>query len=200
MKKVFVILLSLGLINSALSQDIITKTNGEDIKSQVLEVGNEEIRYKKFEQPNGPVYVISKSEILMIRYQDGSKDIMKAGPKINEPQKKEVVYTGNEDFARMGKEDAIKNYTGKNSGSGWTTATVILASPLIGLIPAAICASTPPSESNLNIKNTELMKNAEYENAYKEQAHKIKKKKVWTGFGVGAAVWGIIILISNSGE
>jgi len=75
MKKTATIILLLVSILSAHAQDIITKTNGDDIKAKVLEVTQTDIKYKRFESPDGPAYTISKADVLMIRYQDGTKDI-----------------------------------------------------------------------------------------------------------------------------
>jgi HKD family nuclease len=47
----------------------------------------------------------------------------------------------------------------------------------------------------LNIPDNELTKNSEYKKAYSEQAHKIKKKKVWTNFGIGSGAWVLLLLL-----
>jgi len=57
------------------AQDIITKTNGDEIKAKVTEVGVSEIKYKKFENVSGPTYTIAKSDIFMIKYENGEKDM-----------------------------------------------------------------------------------------------------------------------------
>ena len=62
-------------IASTFAQDIITLKNGEDIQALVQEIGEVDIMYKKFDNPNGPNYTLKKSEILMIRYANGSKDV-----------------------------------------------------------------------------------------------------------------------------
>ena len=94
-----------------------------------------------------------------------------------------------------GKADAKSFYRGRNSGSGWTAATTILTSPLIGVLPAALCASSDPSDENLLYPNPSLMKNADYNRGYIGEAHKIKNKKVWKAFGISSGVWLVIILI-----
>jgi hypothetical protein len=94
-----------------------------------------------------------------------------------------------------GKRDAEMNYKGKKSGAGWTAATTVLFSPIIGVIPAAACASSEPSDQNLNYRDNELMKDYDYNKAYVEQAHKTKKKKVWTSFGVSSGAWLLLILL-----
>ena len=39
------------------------------------------------------------------------------------------------------------------------------------------------------------MKNADYNKAYVDEAHKIKNKKVWKTFGITSGVWLVLILI-----
>ena len=75
MKHAIILLLTVMFCNFANGQDIITKRNGDDIKVKVLEVLQTEVKYKKFESPSGVTYTINKSDILMIRYKDGTKDI-----------------------------------------------------------------------------------------------------------------------------
>jgi hypothetical protein len=189
MKKV--ILLSLILIASlhnGFSQDIITKKNAEDIKAKVLEVTTTDVSFKKFDSPNGPTYRILKSEILMIRYQDGTKDVFtEAQAPVEKPT--------SDNLEAKGRQDANANYKGANSGAGWTAATTIVFSPLLGAIPAAVCASSEPIHSNLKVKNLELMKINSYNQAYTEQAHKIKKNKIWKSFGISSGVWLAVIIV-----
>ncbi len=73
MKGIFILLLM--LINlSAYSQDILIKKNGDDMKVKVVEITKDEIKYKKIENLDGPVYSILKNETFMIRYQNGTKE------------------------------------------------------------------------------------------------------------------------------
>jgi hypothetical protein len=184
MRKLLIMFIAGLTIGSTFSQDIITKKSGEDIQSKILEVSTTEVKYKKFDNQIGPTFSISKSDILMIRYENGSKDIFN-----------ENSSNSNSDLCIQGQQDSKQNYTGKISGAGWTCATTILLSPLIGVIPGAICASTEPSDGNLNIYKPELMKDSNYNRCYKEQAHKTKKKKVWGNFGAGSCVWLVLILL-----
>ena len=55
--------------------DIITLKDGSDIQAKVTEIGENEIKYKKFENQSGPAYTMKKVEIFMIRYANGSKDV-----------------------------------------------------------------------------------------------------------------------------
>jgi len=59
------------------AQDIITKTNGDEIKAKVTEVDLNEVKYKRFENLSGPTYTMAKSDIFMIKYENGEKDVFK---------------------------------------------------------------------------------------------------------------------------
>jgi len=63
-------------ITTLLAQDVIIKKNGDEIKAKIIEVGTTEIKYKKFENlQTSPIYSIYKSDVFMIKYADGSKDV-----------------------------------------------------------------------------------------------------------------------------
>ncbi len=49
------------------AQDIITKKNGDDVKSKVIEITFTEIKYKRFDNLEGPIFTLPKSEILIIQ-------------------------------------------------------------------------------------------------------------------------------------
>jgi len=204
MKTKKLILALLFLIgNFAQAQDIITKKNGDDIKAKVIEVNQNEIKYKSFSNPDGPLFVIYKSDVLLIRYENGSKDIFSESNSSNNTSNASVITstssnsnnTSSNDMRIRGKQDAMVSYKGKRSGAGWTCATSIVLSPLFGLIPAAACSASEPAEENLNYRDAELMKNNDYNTAYTNQAHKTKRKKVWTNYGIGSGVWLILVFL-----
>ena len=60
---------------SLFAQDIIVLKSGEEFKAIVQEVELSTIKYKKFENTNGPTYTLLKSDIFMIKYQNGEKDV-----------------------------------------------------------------------------------------------------------------------------
>jgi len=78
MKKLLnsLVIITLCIISiSTNAQDLITKKDGTDISAKVLEVTITEIKYKKFENLSGPIFTMLKSDVLMIRYENGTKDI-----------------------------------------------------------------------------------------------------------------------------
>lgn len=90
---------SLPTINPDSICDIIVLKNGDDIKAKVLEISPIEIKYKKCLSPDGPLYVVKKLDVFMIKYSNGTKDVIDI-EKTNEPNntKDEIVpdtsYTG----------------------------------------------------------------------------------------------------------
>jgi hypothetical protein len=75
MKKSLLLLILLLNIAKTNAQDVIILKSGDEIKSMVVEVLSDQIKYKKFENKQGPSYGIEKSKIFMIRYANGSKDV-----------------------------------------------------------------------------------------------------------------------------
>lgn len=53
------------------AQDVISTKDGREIEAKVLEVGTEELVYKKWSNPDGPDYHILLSEVLQVRYENG---------------------------------------------------------------------------------------------------------------------------------
>ena len=72
----------IGLLHA---QDIITKTNGDEIQAKVTEIGINEVKYNRFDNLSGPVYTIQKSDIFMITYKDGTKDVFGIQQKQTKP-------------------------------------------------------------------------------------------------------------------
>jgi len=75
---------SVGLLVSdpdiKVEMDIITLKNSNVIFALVQEVGMEEIKYKRYDNPTGPNYIMKKSDVYMIRYINGSIDIFQPEP------------------------------------------------------------------------------------------------------------------------
>ncbi|MBY0427461.1 MAG: hypothetical protein K2Q22_17630 [Cytophagales bacterium] len=72
------LLISIGLLSVAYAycQDIIIKKNGDEIKTRVEEISTNEIKYKKFDNLDGPSYSIAKSEVFIIKYSNGTKEVI----------------------------------------------------------------------------------------------------------------------------
>ena len=74
-KLILTVLTAIFTVSISFSQDLLTKKSGEDIQAKVLEVTTTEIKYKKFDNQSDPTYTILKSDVLIVRYKNGTKDI-----------------------------------------------------------------------------------------------------------------------------
>lgn len=74
MKKMILFMMLLASTLTASAQDVIVKKDGSTILSKVIEIGTAEIKYKKWNNQNGPNYTISKSEVQAINYENGEKE------------------------------------------------------------------------------------------------------------------------------
>ena len=60
------------------AQDIIIKQDASEIEARIQEVGDQVIKYRRHSNPSGPLYTIRRSEVFMIRYENGEQVAMGA--------------------------------------------------------------------------------------------------------------------------
>jgi hypothetical protein len=75
MRKLFILLFLLAGSVPAFTQDEITFRSGEILKAKIIEIGSEDITYKKAENISGPSYSVKKDKVFMIKYENGTKDL-----------------------------------------------------------------------------------------------------------------------------
>ncbi len=111
-------LLSFNLI----AQDIIIKRNGDEIKSKILEITNETIKYKKFEFQDGPIRNINISDVFMVIYENGEREKFTTTENLNSKevvQKENLVITESQNSTEITKEKvSINDYNGDYSMFG----------------------------------------------------------------------------------
>lgn len=89
MKKILAIIaLALAYCAAANAQDHIVTRSGDEINGKVLEVSSEIIKYKRADNPNGPVYVLDIDEVKSIQYENGTFEDF--GRKISIPGPKDI--------------------------------------------------------------------------------------------------------------
>jgi len=170
-------------------KDIIVRRNGEEIESKVIEITPAEIKYKKLDNLDGPLFTINKSDVFMIMYANGTKDIF------NQPDKTINAENENTDMYVQGKIDAVEYYKGYVSAGTGCFFAGLLVGYLLGWIPALICSQTPPADENLNYPDPELIDNHAYKKGYVEEAFRIKRNKVWVNYAIGGGVWAAIYIL-----
>ncbi|MEM8568522.1 MAG: hypothetical protein AAGF85_18830 [Bacteroidota bacterium] len=57
------------------AQDIVILKNGEELETKVFEILQTDIKYKKFNNLSGPIYTLRKSEVFMIKFENGAKEV-----------------------------------------------------------------------------------------------------------------------------
>lgn len=91
--------------NCLCAQDIITYKNGDEIKAKVIEVNENEIKYKKWDNQNGVTYGVSVEKIFMIKYENGTKELFSKETESNSTKDKSKSTTK--------KEETVVNYVYK---------------------------------------------------------------------------------------
>jgi len=87
-----VVFLFVGIC-SVTAQDIIILKDGNTIAAKVSEISTTEIRYKRFDNLDGPTIVIPADRVLSIRYQNGTQEIINANAGQKNTQAKPVDTT-----------------------------------------------------------------------------------------------------------
>jgi len=97
-KRLFILLLPI----IGFGQDNIIFKDGEEQLVKVLQINPDNIEYKKFSNPQGPTYTLDKTDIFMIKYENGEKDVFS-----------ETEFYGNNSSKYAGEE--LKKLTKKNN-------------------------------------------------------------------------------------
>ena len=98
------------------AQDIILKKDGSEIEAQVLEITDQQIKYKDFDFQSGPTRNINISDVFMITYANGQKEVFNKQATSPTPQtsqaltpQREFYETSSSDlqreFERIGRDD-----------------------------------------------------------------------------------------------
>ncbi|WP_299986698.1 hypothetical protein [uncultured Pontibacter sp.] len=68
------------------AQDILIKRNGDELEVKVLEIDLEAVKYKRFDNLEGPIISIAKADVFMIKYENGTKVTMnEMRPTVQQP-------------------------------------------------------------------------------------------------------------------
>jgi len=65
----------IAFCSACFGQDVIITKDSRKIPAKVLEVNVDNIRYKKIDNEDGPIYTILKKDVVSILYQNGQTDI-----------------------------------------------------------------------------------------------------------------------------
>ena len=86
MKKAVLVILMTVLACGIFAQDLIILKNGNEIKAKVLEITRTEIKYKRYDNLNGPILTVSVDSVSAIKYENGTWEDIDARTKAAETQ------------------------------------------------------------------------------------------------------------------
>ncbi|MCL2246677.1 MAG: hypothetical protein FWC10_06150 [Lentimicrobiaceae bacterium] len=118
---IFVNILIFALSVSACAQDIIVTTKAEKIEAKVIEIELQVVKYKKFNNLEGPTYSINKSDITTIVYQNGNVEVFEQAPANKAAGYNNQAMAENPDyeaFKRMN-DDEMALFLQKNDGESY---------------------------------------------------------------------------------
>jgi hypothetical protein len=103
------------------AQDAIVKrSSGDEIPAKVMEVNSEQVKYKKFDNLDGPNYSIPSSEVFMIKYEDGSKKVFDKDPSTGKITVKHTAAATSSTPAASATQDPASSYKLPSPSEGET--------------------------------------------------------------------------------
>ena len=73
------------------SQDIILKKDGNSIESKVDEIGIDKIKYHKYSNLSGPIYIILKNDVSKIIFENGDIEVLEVVDKSDIEEVKKTI-------------------------------------------------------------------------------------------------------------
>ncbi len=104
-------------------QDTIITRSGQMIPARVNEVTQTEIKYRKPSNPDGPLYVMYKSDVVVIEYKNGTRDVFSAAEHTN----KESNASNSSQAQQAPTQNNYDGYTNPRS-----RVNIIVSPPAIG--------------------------------------------------------------------
>jgi len=88
-------------IVSKLEYDVIILQNGSEIKAKVIDISLSEIKYKRFDNIDGPTISISKRDVFAINYENGTREVI-SSTTANANNRNKNVSTQQDDKVTLG--------------------------------------------------------------------------------------------------
>ena len=190
MKNILLFILFICLSNIIKAQDTLTMRSGENILAKVIEVGTSEVKYKKLDNLNGPVFSMLKLDLLLIKYENGTKDDYSSIKKIDEKS------VGVENLFIQGQNDAIVYYKGYKTAGTAALFSTLGTSFFTGMAIELITSDADIKDENLGYPNLNLMKNEQYFRGYQQKAKEIKRKKIHSNYILGLKIQGGLAILA----
>lgn len=155
-------------ISQSMAQDRLFFLSGDETDVKITEVTSSEVKYKRMDNLEGPTFSSLKSELFMIKYANGEKEMIAAGA---QPVQEAEPVSTSEEYTTT---DAVETET-SNTGSELSSAVVI--------------TDEPPSTSSSNVDKWGRTAD-ENQGLYKK---KIVKGAIVMGVGGAMAIPGVVL-------
>lgn len=77
MKRILLATLLLTVIaNGVLAQDVIYMLDGDEIEAKLTEISSSELKYKRMDNLDGPVFVVERNKVFKVKYANGQSEVM----------------------------------------------------------------------------------------------------------------------------
>ncbi|MFI5221718.1 MAG: hypothetical protein ACHQK8_05295 [Bacteroidia bacterium] len=173
--------------------EIIFMEKGDLLRTSIDTFLDNQVQFHVLYLHDTSKYFLNKSEIKNITF----TKIPKSAAQIISPEQYDK--TPDKDIESRATADARANY---HAYSAAGTVSLLSGLFVLGTWPVAIplaMSVTSPERYNLGYPNGELMKNPSYSKAYTEEARRIKSRKVWNNFAIGAGISvGLVIIMFGS--
>lgn len=200
MRLFLLVFLAIGAL-SAQAQDVILRTNGDEVPARVVAITPEKVAYvPTTEPPSTDTLYMPAPEVFMIRYANGTKEVLAAASSAP------AVGLGRtpQEMTEQGRSDAKRYFNA--SGAFWGTfgatfVTIPVLGGLGGVATGAAIAFSPPKDSRLVVPDKALLTDANYMRGYEKQAQRKKLGRAGAGFGVGlvtGTVAWVFIALANT--
>jgi len=172
------------------AQDTLTLVTGAQLIVEIKEVNDEYVLFSLWADTTNIKLPLNRVHSSSYKGQNSNMFYLN-------PQEEKIVLASLPEepisMEALARSDANMNYNhSSGSGTGTFVAT-LLGTPVIGLFVALGISATPPPDKKLNPPNKSLFKNKTYYDAYRKEAHKIKQRRVWAGFGIGVAADVVLV-------
>lgn len=101
-------------IQTVWAQDLLYTIGGSKIQVKVTEINTTDIKYKDFSNLEGPTYVISKQDVVLIQFANGTVDILNNNPQTFPASKKETEYVNTNKAKELNKDKPSLYYMNNN--------------------------------------------------------------------------------------
>ena len=177
--------------------DVLLLTTGQELRGRVLTITPTELTYLPAAPTPPDTLRLPVASVFLVRYANGTRELLAA---LTPPAPDAAAdptppaLRGLSDAQRwhLGQQDARRCY--RASGPYWgALGSTLYLGPLLGLAPTIGISSQWVRVPNLKAPAPALLRDADYALGYRQQANRTKRRRTWGGYGVGTALYVVLI-------